>query len=386
MMSSVTECPVETLPLSVEPSDDEPTTSLQNRAPVGQSESDDLEDAPSDNEENVLESHSHSRTSQDQASSREPIKLGDVGNDGDPEAQTKPTKLRRQVAQPRRPAHWVPQVSDHKQTTSGRSIRPPRWHTAFAAGSNVSLAGDIEPNGYEEAIRCESSAYWKEAMKEEYDSLVENLTFERVEKIPSGKKAIGSKFVFKLKQNHDESVRHKARMVIKGYEQVYRIDYSKTFALVAKMATIRILLALAASFNYEIDQMDVKTAFLNPNLYEEVYIRIPDGFYMPGMLKGSIVRLLKALYGLKQAPREWYTDIHSFFCSLSFLRCRYDYDLYLRHDCIIVLWVDDMLVIGKRASVDDVKKSLAEKYRMTDLGPARTFLGWQISRIVRLGL
>ena len=116
MMSSVTNGPAE-LPLSVEPSDDEPTTSLQ-RAPVGQSESEDLEDAPSDNDENVLDSHS--KTSQDQASSHDAIKLDVRGNDGDPEAQTKPTNLRRQVAQPRRPAHWVPQVSDHKQTTSGK--------------------------------------------------------------------------------------------------------------------------------------------------------------------------------------------------------------------------------------------------------------------------
>ena len=321
-MSSATKVPAEPLPSMAEPSANEPTTSLQSRAPVDQSE-EDPKDALSDNEENGLEGHS---TSPDQASSRDiPSKEDSAGNDGDPEARLSKT-TQCQAGLLERPAYRIP-VTDLKRSASGRAIRPPKWRTAFPAG--LSLDRDFEPNGYDEAISCGSSEHWLEAIREECDSLVESGTFEKVAELPPGKKAIDSKFVFRLKHNHDESLRHKARMVVKGYGQQYGSDYFETFAPVAKMATLRVLLALAAFFDLEIDQMDVITAFQNPYLTEEVYMKIPKGCTIPGLPSGSIVRLIKALYGLKQSAHEWYKDIDGFLRSIGFLRSRYDADLYL---------------------------------------------------------
>ena len=114
----------------------------------------------------------------------------------------------------------------------------------------------------------------------------------------SGKRAIGCKWVFKQKRNADGSKRFKARLVIKGYEQQYGIDYEETFAPVAKFATVRLLFALAAQYDWEIDQMDVITAFLNPVLQEEVYMELPKGVGASASGGKLYCRLKKSLYGL----------------------------------------------------------------------------------------
>ena len=175
----------------------------------------------------------------------------------------------------------------------------------------------------------------------------------------------------------------KSRWVIRGFEQVEGIDYQETFAPVAKQVTVRLLLSLAAYYDWDIDQLDVKTAFLNPKLHEEVYMQPPEGYTDPEE-QGRVWRLLKALYGLKQAPREWYAEIDSFLTSdldLAFTRSEFDHNLYIRDDCILLLYVDDMLIFTKSNAVKKaIKKKLMDKYRMTDLGEAKTFLGFQITR------
>ena len=142
-------------------------------------------------------------------------------------------------------------------------------------------------------------------------------------------------------------------------------------------------MSLAAYYDWDIEQLDVKTAFLNPKLHEEVYMQPPEGYTDPEK-QGRVWRLLKALYGLKQAPREWYAEIDSFLTSdsdLAFTRSEYDYNLYIRDDCILLLYVDDMLIFTKSNAVKKaIKAKLMGKYRMTDLGEAKTFLGFQITR------
>ena len=141
-------------------------------------------------------------------------------------------------------------------------------------------------------------------MRVEMDAFEKNGTWELVELL-KGKKTVGCKWVFSLKYKADGSLeRYKARLVAKGYTQTFGVDYQETFAQVAKMNTVRILLSLAANCNWELQQYDVKNAFLHGDLDEEIYMSIPSGF---GGVEGKkVCKLKKALYGLKQSPRAWF--------------------------------------------------------------------------------
>src|SRR5215217_5440423 len=164
--------------------------------------------------------------------------------------------------------------------------------------------------------------------------------------MPSSKGVIGCKWVDKIKSNADGTTRYTARLVIKGYEQQEGVDYAETFAPVAKFVTLRLLIALSAQFDWEIDQMDVVTAFLHPTISEDVYMSQPDG-YLQG---NSICKLNKALYGLKQAPRAWYTDIDRYVISIGFRRSTADSNLYISPNVLLLLWVDDILIFVRKPS------------------------------------
>jgi len=177
--------------------------------------------------------------------------------------------------------------------------------------------------------------------------------------------------------------------VIKGYEQRYGIDFKETFAPVVNFRTVKVLLALAATLDLEIHQMDVKTAFLNGELEEEIYMEIPEGYHdwktksntefesEPDM----VLQLQKSLYGLKQAPRVWNKSLDSFLRSLGFKRSEADHSLYLRHDAIIAVYVDDMSLFAERIeTIQQLKQQLKGKYEMTDLGEMKRFLGIEITR------
>ena len=164
---------------------------------------------------------------------------------------------------------------------------------------------DNEPQSYTEAMA--DSTKWQAANKCELDSHIENGTWEPGE-LPPGRGEISSKWVFKTKVNADGSLRHKARLVVRGFEQREGLDYQETFAPVAKFPTLRVLLALAAHNDWEVHHMEVKTAFLYPELKETVYMTPPEGYgeFLPDQRPiPKMLRLLKCLYGLKQAPHEW---------------------------------------------------------------------------------
>jgi hypothetical protein len=158
----------------------------------------------------------------------------------------------------------------------------------------------IEPANYEEAATDQK---WLDAMKEELKMIEKNQTWELVDR-PQHKKAIGVKWIFRTKMNSDGSMnKYKARLVVKGYAQMFGVDFSETFAPVAKMDTIRMLLAFAAQKGWTLHQMDVKSAFLNGYLEEEIFVEQPEGFSIAGQ-ENQVYQLKKALYGLKQAPRS----------------------------------------------------------------------------------
>ena len=155
-----------------------------------------------------------------------------------------------------------------------------------------------EPQSFDEAV---NKVQWKNAMEAEFDALVRNDTWTLME-LPLDKDVIGTKWIYKIKYKSDGSIdKHKARLVAKGYAQQEGIDYTETFAPVAKMDTIRTVLVVAAQHGWIIYQMDVKSAFLNGYVDEEIYVEQPQGFEIAGK-ENKVYKLKKALYGLKQAP------------------------------------------------------------------------------------
>ncbi|MDL1139919.1 reverse transcriptase domain-containing protein, partial [Yersinia pestis] len=164
------------------------------------------------------------------------------------------------------------------------------------------------------------------------------------------KNVIGTKWVFRNKLNEDgQVIRNKARLVCKGYAQVEGIDFEETFAPVARLEAIRMFLALAAYKTFKVFQMDVKSAFLNGLLEEEVYIEQPDGFLIS---KNSdlVCKLKKALYGLKQAPRAWYARLDLYLRKIGFGKGLVDSNLYVKTELskqlVVIVYVDDIIFGG----------------------------------------
>ena len=163
-------------------------------------------------------------------------------------------------------------------------------------------------------------------MDDEIHSIEKNNTWE-LTSLPPNKKSIGVKWIYKTKYRPNGEVeRLKARLVVKGYKQKPGIDYFEVFAPVARMDTIRMIVALAVQNRWRIYQMDVKSAFLNGFLDEEVYVDQPPGYVKKGY-ENQVYKLKKALYGLKQAPRAWYTRIDAYLLQHGFQKCPYEHTL-----------------------------------------------------------
>jgi histone deacetylase 1/2 len=146
---------------------------------------------------------------------------------------------------------------------------------------------------------------WRQAMQDEYDALMHNNTWSLVPP-PPGANIVSGKWIFRHKHNADGTLaRHKARWVVRGFTQQPGVDFDETFSPVVKPATIRVVLSLALSQGWPINQLDVKNVFLHGDLTEEVYSQQPSGFLDPRYLS-HVCRLRKSLYGLKQAPRAWF--------------------------------------------------------------------------------
>jgi hypothetical protein len=238
----------------------------------------------------------------------------------------------------------------------------------------------IEPENYQEAAGDKA---WQEAMKEELEVIEKNNTWELVER-PSDKPVIGVKWVYKTKLHLDGSVqKHKARLVAKGYAQKSGIDYNETFAPVARLDTIRTLIALAAQKGWKLFQLDVKSAFLNGVLEEEVYVEQPEGFEVKNA-GHKVYKLKKALYGLKQAPRAWYSEIDTYLSMCNFKRSGSEATLYTRSDMegnliIVSIYVDDIVYTGSSERLlNEFKREMMQRYEMSDLGLLHHFLGMGI--------
>ncbi|KAM1503465.1 hypothetical protein ACFX15_027859 [Malus domestica] len=255
---------------------------------------------------------------------------------------------------------------------------PKKWRSLneVIAQCNVCI---MEPENYEEAALDLS---WMKAMQAELDMIEKNNTWMLVDR-PSSKPVIGVKWVYKTKLNLDGSIqKNKARLVAKGYSQKPGIDFNETFAPVARLDTIRTLIALAAQKEWQLFQLDVKSAFLNGVLKEEVYVDQPQGFVIQGK-EDKVYKLSKALYGLKQAPRAWYDEIDSYFTKAGFKRSPNEATLYTKVEksgiLIVSVYVDDIVYTGSSDTMlDRFKNDMMQHYEMTDLGLLHHFLGMGI--------
>ncbi|KAH9752597.1 hypothetical protein KPL71_014753 [Citrus sinensis] len=289
------------------------------------------------------------------------------------------------------------QMKDGEVRRSTRERRPPTWHSEYVTEINVAyyvteinvayclLTEDGEPSTFHETLNNSDVALWMTAMQEKIEALHKNKTWKLVPLL-RGRKAVGNKWVYKIKRDGNDQVeRYRARLVVKGYAQKEGIDFNEIFSPLVRLTTVRVVLAMCATFDLHIEQLDVKTTFLHGELKEKIYMLQPEGFAETGK-ENLVCRLNKSLCGLKQVPRCWYKRFDSFIMSLGYNRLSLDHCAYYKrfedNDFIILLlYVDDMLVAGpNKDRVQELKAQLAREFEMKDLGPANKLLGMQIYR------
>ncbi|CAN1266422.1 Retrovirus-related Pol polyprotein from transposon TNT 1-94 [Linum perenne] len=246
---------------------------------------------------------------------------------------------------------------------------------------NVTI--EPEPQTYLEASKSDC---WQKAMQEELQALEDNGTWI-VTELPLGKRAIGCKWVYKVKFNPDGSVeRYKARLVAKGFTQIQGIDFTDTFSPVAKINSVKTLLAVAAVKDWHLHQMDVSNAFLHGDLDEEVYMEMPPGLQDVGNgNKKPVCKLVKSLYGLKQASRQWFVKLSSALKSEGFKQSAADHSVFIYStmaDMVVLLvYVDDIILAGSSLQlIEEIKGKLHLHFKIKDLGKLKYFLGLEVAR------
>ncbi|KAM0996393.1 hypothetical protein ACFX2C_006406 [Malus domestica] len=276
----------------------------------------------------------------------------------------------------------IPPLNLHPMQTRSKSgiSKKKVFLSALSASSSVDLSL-TEPATYKSALKC---PIWFNAMKDEIAALHTQGTWSLVD-LPVHRNLVGCKWVFKIKRHADGSVaRHKARLVAKGFSQEPGVDYTETFSPVVKPTTVRLVLALAAHFNWPLRQLDVKNAFLHGILQEEVYMAQPPGFEDP-LHPHLVCRLHKSLYGLKQAPRAWNEKFTAFLPKLGFQNTYSDSSLFVQvlgsDIVVLLLYVDDIIVTGNTSlGISHVISALTTEFDIKDLGPLHYFLGIQITK------
>ena len=252
--------------------------------------------------------------------------------------------------------------------------------------------GLADPTTLDEAKGAPDSAAWEKGIEAEHLSLTEKGVMVEVDRMPKGKKAIRTKYVFRRKTDLEGFVaRHKVRMVGLGFGQKPGVDFTETYTPTLHSTTTKVFLAAVATLDLDFVQMDVETAFLNATLKEEVYITLPRG--AKGALKPNgdprLFRLNKALYGLRQAPREWNEEFNDTLVNkCGFRRLASDQCIYTRrtktgNQILLGVFVDDILFASDRRDckeAEEIKNTLKQTYKISDLGEAKLLLGMHIQR------
>jgi hypothetical protein len=246
---------------------------------------------------------------------------------------------------------------------------------------HYSFVSSIEPHRIEEALQ---DSDWVVAMQEELNNFTRNKVWHLVPR--PNQNVVGTKWVFRNKQDeHGVVTRNEARLVAKGYSQVEGLDFSETYAPVARLESIHILLAYATYHGFKLYQMDVKSAFLNEPIKEEVYVEQPPGFE-DSEYPIHVYKLSKALYGLKQAPRAWYECLRDFLITNGFKVGKADPTLFpktLDNDLFVCqIYVDDIIFGSTNESTcEEFSRIMTKKFEMSMMGELKYFLGFQVKQL-----
>ena len=311
---------------------------------------------------------------EDQPADEEFVPDGSSSNDSESQTHSSAPRRSARTPKPRKQWWWEADTDLDSQSANVAAL--------------ISKAASDDPTSFSDAVSRTNGNEWKESMKVEYDSLIENKCWKRVPR-PSGANVLRSKWVYKRKeeQTPDGNLgeRLKSRVVAGGNSQIEGVDFSETYAPVVKLTSIRVILSIVAMLGLLLHQMDFVTAFLNGDLNETVHMEQPRGFEKGDPAK-VVCLLLKSIYGLKQSPRQWYAKIDEFFIQdLGMERNPADECVYVRRKggqiLIIALYVDDILIACSSKSIlDDMKQQLTARFKMKDLGESRIILGMDITR------
>ena len=294
--------------------------------------------------------------------------------------------LQQQGGQPSEGLQLDPMVIMPPRETEGRMTQLLR--AQFERGEEEILGGEFElGHGYahegvtvQEAFGGPERDKWEEACALEWASMERLGVFEECTP-PLGKKLVDLKWVLTLKDEPNGSIRHKARLVARGFTQVPGEDFGETFAPVGKYTSGRILLGYAAQTGSLAIHMDVSTAYLNAPLKEEIYVEV----------NGKTYKVLKALYGLKQAARAWSEEMAKTLIEGGFQQSNYDKSLFYKADAsggvvYILVYVDDLLLVAKSTpALKQAQEFLKSKYTMKDLGSVAQYLGMEVTRDIKAG-
>ena len=272
--------------------------------------------------------------------------------------------------------------ADNAEINERQPVRERRAPDRFGEWVTIASKDVVEPTTISEALCGPNAERWHEAMQQEMDSLQEHDVWELTE-LPKDRKAVGCKWVFKVKHNADGSIeRHKARLVAQGFSQRYGVDYDETFSPVVRFESIRTVIALSVQRGLKLHQMDVTAAFLNGELEDEVYMKQPEGFEVKGK-EHLVCKLNKSLYGLKQSSRCWNSVLDEHLKSIGFTQTESDPCIYVKEEdgdtLIVAIHVDDIILAGKTdEKIAKVKESIAERFQVKDMGELKYILGLQV--------
>ncbi|KFM59138.1 Retrovirus-related Pol polyprotein from transposon TNT 1-94, partial [Stegodyphus mimosarum] len=238
-----------------------------------------------------------------------------------------------------------------------------------------------DPVTLKDVLKSPKADMWLKAMEEEIQNLTQAQTWELTTK-PQGAKVIPSRWLLhKKKDEIGNRAKFKERLVTKGYLQIPGVDFQDTFSPVIKLKSIRLLLAVAAEKNLEVHQMDVTAAYLNVILKEDIYMAQLEGCIEKGK-EHLVCHLKKSIYGLRQSGRAWNTCLNDFLIQYGLKRSSAKPCIYFCHEknIIIGIYVDDLLIVGNMAEINEFKGSIKKRFSVKDLGPASQILSMQICK------
>lgn len=258
---------------------------------------------------------------------------------------------------------------------------------AYSIAVEIMDENENDPQTMEECRHRNDWKSWKEAIQVELDSLNKRGVFGPITPTPTGVKPVGYKWVFVRKRNErNEVVRYKARLVAQGFTQKPGVDYTETYSPVVDATTLRFLISLAVTEQLQMQLMDVVTAYLYGSLDTDIYMRIPEGLKMPETLKSKprhmySIKLKRSLYGLKQSGRMWYNRLSEYLIKEGFHNNQISPCLFIKRTksgyVIIAVYVDDLNIIGSPEEIRQAADYLTREFEMKDLGITKYCLGLQ---------